>query len=380
MVRTMLRMPCRTAAAVVAVAVTAGGLAACGDDDDDGGGAAAALGSCVEAPQEGAAVTAAATSGDGTRLTLLTHDSFAVSEGVLEAFTEETGIEVELLAVGDAGTLVSQAVLTRDAPLGDVLFGVDTTLLCRALDNGLFLPYEASGLDDVPEAIRLDPHHRVTPIDYGDVCVNYWEDALDGPPPATLDDLADPRFADAFVTPSPETSSPGLAFLLATIAEYGEDGWEDYWARLRDNGVLITTGWTDAYYGEFVAGGGPRSLVTSYATSPVAEVLFADPPVDEPPTGVLADTCFRQVEFAGILAGTEHPEAAAALVDHLLSPRFQEDVPLNMFVYPARGDVALPELFTVHGVDPVDPLVLDPVAIEAGRDEWTRRWTELVLR
>jgi thiamine transport system substrate-binding protein len=310
-------------------------------------------------------------------ITLVTHDSFVVSDGIFETFTEQTGVSVDVISAGDAGEVVSRAVLTAGSPEGDVMFGIDTTFLQRGLDAELFIPHESPGLADVADELELDPEHRVTPIDVSDVCVNYWIDALDGPPPASLDDLLD--YAGTFVTMNPESSSPGFAFLLATIARFGEDGWESYWRELVDGGVTISSGWTEAYYGDFVAGGGTAALVTSYASSPPAEVLFADPPVDVAPTGVLTDSCFRQIEFAGVLAGTEHPNEAAALVDFMLSPTFQADVPLNMFVYPANGTVELPAAFVEFGPLADDPITMTPAEIEAGRLDWTQRWTEIVL-
>jgi thiamine transport system substrate-binding protein len=316
--------------------------------------------------------------GDVT-LRLVTHDSFVVSDGIFEQFTAETGIGVEVLGAGDAGEVVSRAVLSAGRPEGDVLFGIDNTFLQRGLDADLFLPYESSLLDSVPAELQLDDEHRVTPIDFGDVCVNYWIDALPGDPPTTLDDLTRPELASSFVTQNPETSSPGFAFLLATIATYGDD-WEAYWQELADGGVSVEAGWSDAYYGRFVAGGGDKALVTSYATSPVAEVLYADPPVEEAPTGVLLDSCFRQIEFAGILDGTEHEAEAGLLIDFMLSPAFQADIPLNMFVAPANGDVELPAEFVEHGVVVDEPLTLSPEEIEEHRSEWTERWTEIVLR
>lgn len=362
-------------AAIVVVAVSG-----CGDDDTPAPGDEAAR-ACFSAPGTDPVRPATDDLAPPDRLTLLTHDSFAVSEGTLEAFTETTGIEIEVRQLGDTGQLVSEAVLTADQPLGDVLYGIDSTFLCRGLSAGLFQPVALDELESVPAELRLDPHDRVVPIDYGDVCVNYWVDAFAGEdPPASLTDLTDPAHAGRFVTENPETSSPGLAFLLATIAAFGEDGWQDYWSALRDNDVEVTSDWTSAYYGSFVAGGGDRPIVTSYATSPVAEVVFADPPVAAPPTAVLTDSCFRQVEFAGVLAGTAHPEAAATLVAFLLSPTFQADIPLNMFVYPARSDVDPPPVFLEHAPEVADPLVLEPAAIEVHRDEWTDTWAEIVLR
>jgi len=340
------------------------GLGACGDTTADDAGDA----------------------GGTTTVRLLTHDSFVLSEGVLEAFTEETGIEVELLQGGDAGTVVNQAILTNGNPQADVLFGIDSTFLTRALDADLFVPYEAAGLDLVDDALLLDDDHRVTPIDYGDVCLNYdkafFADA-GLPVPTSLEDLVDPMYEDLLVVENPATSSPGLAFLLASIEAFGEDGWEAWWTELRANGVQVVDGWEEAYNSAFSGGGaseGTRPLVVSYASSPPAEVLYADPPVDEPPIGVIDASCYRQVEGAGILAGTDHEEEAGKLIDFLLSERVQADVPLSMFVFPARSGVELPDLFVEHAAQPTEVFELPPEDIDANREDWIDRWTDLVLR
>ena len=363
----------------VFVALGTTSLTACGDDRS----AADRAATCFAAPTAAAIdpKTVAATDVRGTEVTLVTHDSFAVSKGLFDQFTRQTGISVKVLQSGDAGQVVSQAVLTAGKPVGDVLFGIDNTLLCRGLLANVFTSYTSPALADVPDRLELDPHHRVSPIDVGDVCLNYAIAAYGKTtPPASLDDLATPAFKNAFVTENPETTSPGLAFLLATVAKYGESGFEGYWKKLRANGVEVTSGWEQAYNESFGAGKGPRTVVTSYATSPAADLMFADPPISEPTIGVIDDSCFRQIEFAGVLAGTKHPEAAAKLVDFLLSATFQEDIPANMFVFPANDKATLPKEFTTT-VKLVDtPLTLDPAQIEAKRDDWTARWTKTVLR
>jgi thiamine transport system substrate-binding protein len=315
-------------------------------------------------------------------VTLITHDSFDVSKTVLRSFERQSGIAVTILPTGDAGQTVNRAILTAGNPEGDVLFGIDDNLLQSGLDADLFEPYASPRLSAVPDDYQLDPEHRVTPIDRGDVCVNvdlgaYLREDL----PQTLDDLA--AHAGDLVVENPATSTPGLAFLLATIARYGDPGWEDYWTRLRDGGVKIVDGWERAYFGEFSGAGGGEGtypLVVSYATSPVAEVVFADTPPTTAPTGVLVDTCYRQIEFAGILRGTEHRAEAEALIDFLLSRPFQEDVPLKMFVYPVVDDAALPAVFTENAVVPPAPLTLDPATVAANRADWVERWTDLMLR
>jgi thiamine transport system substrate-binding protein len=321
----------------------------------------------------------------GDTVTLVTHDSFAVSKSVLKAFTKQTGIKVKVLKNGDAGAALNQAILTKDNPLGDAFFGVDNTFLTRALKAGIFVPYTAKGLDRVPKALQLDDQKRVTPVDYGDVCLNYdkkWFADKNVAVPKTLDDLTDPAYKDRLVVENPATSSPGLAFLLATVAKFGANGWKSYWTKLRDNGVKVVDGWEQAYDTEFSAGSGHGDfpLVVSYASSPPAEVYYADPKPTTAPTAALLDTCFRQVELAGVLKGAEHPKAAQELIDFMLAEKFQADIPLQMFVFPAREGTPLPSVFTKYAKVPAHPFTLPPAEIGAQRDEWIQQWTSTVLR
>jgi thiamine transport system substrate-binding protein len=319
-----------------------------------------------------------------TEVTLLTHDSFAVPAAVWDTFEAETGITVTVLQGGDAGTVVNQAILTKDNPTADVLFGIDNTFLSRGLAEGLFVSYRPDGLDAVPDALELAPNDEVTPIDFGDVCLNYDAEAFaDDPPPATLGDLTDDRYAGRLVVQNPATSSPGLAFLLSTIAAFPEDAeysWRDFWTELRDNDVLITDGWETAYYGEFSggAGEGDRPLVVSYASSPPAEVIFAEPRPDEAPTGVITDGCFRQIEFAGILANSTRQDAGRRLIDFMLTSAFQDEIALSMFVFPANENAAVPQEFLEFTTVPDDPATLAPDVIEANRERWITEWTELM--
>ncbi|MBW3658460.1 MAG: thiamine ABC transporter substrate-binding protein, partial [Actinobacteria bacterium] len=226
----------------------------------------------------------------------------------------------------------------------------------------------------------LDDEHRVTPIDVGDVCLNYDREVIaDEEAPGSLEELV--PVADQLVVMNPATSSPGLAFLLATVETFGEDGYLDFWAQVADE-VTVTEGWEDGYYGQFSGGSGEgdKPLVVSYASSPPAEVFFADPQPDEAPTGVIEASCFRQIEFAGILRGTEHEAEAQQVVDWLLSREFQEDIPLNMFVFPVNRDATLPDVFVEHAVLPEDPIQMDFREIGENREAWIEAWTQTVLR
>jgi thiamine transport system substrate-binding protein len=323
-------------------------------------------------------------------LTLVTYDSFPTGDTPLNAalaeFSADTGIGVEILVAGDTGTMLSKASLTAGNPEGDVMWGVDNTFLSRAVADGVFEPYESPAASTIPDELtELVPDGEATPVDFGDVCVNYdvgWFADHGVAVPTSLDDLADPAYADLLVVQNPATSSPGLAFLLATIDEYGVEadasgvsGWQAYWQSLVDNRVEVVDGWTQAYYERFSATSeGTKPLVVSYGSSPPAGVIFGDPE-----TGVVDTTCFRQVEFAGILRGTDAPDEAKLLIDFLVGERFQSELALNLFVYPANADVELPPEFIEAAVIPTDPHTVDPAEIDANRSTWIDEWTELVI-
>jgi len=324
------------------------------------------------------------TANEPVTLRLLTHESFTPTETIFDDFTLQTGIKVELVRSSDAGTLVTKAVLASGNPEGDVLWGVDNTLLSRALDAEVFVTYVTVHRDDLDvAAVALAPNGEVTPVDSGDVCINYdkaWFAERNITPPLTLQALASSTYRNLLVTPNPVSSSPGLAFLLATIAEFG-DGWQQWWETMRTNNILIVESWSDAYYGHFTAASdGERPLVVSYATSPPAEVLFADPRPTQAPTAVAALTCFRQYEFAGILRGTKHGPQAQLLIDFLVSRQFQEDLPLTQFVWPINNTASVPKEFLEYALRPDNPLTIDPAVIAERRAEWLEQFSDIMLR
>lgn len=341
---------------------------------------------CVPTSPTTATIEPAVTTQTGQRiLTVMTHDSFALSEPVLQAFTDQYGIEVKFLKTGDTGTAVNKAVLAKDAPLADVFYGVDNTFLSRALTEGIFEPYVSPQLADIPDEFELDPQHRALPVDYGDVCLNYDKAFFEEKgirPPENLDDLLKPEYKSLLVVENPATSSPGLAFLLATIGRYGEQDYLDFWKGLVENDVLVVNDWEIAYRNEFTRGGGTRPIVVSYGSSPPFEVIYAETPVEEPPTAAVVgdDSCFRQVEFVGILAGTKNRDLAEKWIDFMLSPTFQEDMPLQMFVFPVNEKASLDETFVKYLAVPKKPAYVSPEEIAAKREEWIKAWTEIVLR
>jgi len=321
-----------------------------------------------------------------TELVIMTHSSFDVGTEVIETFEQEHNVKVTFLDSGDAGEALNKAILAKDNPLADIFYGVDNTFLSRALREDIFEAYASPLLSEISPEMILDEEHRLLPVDWGDVCLNYdraWFEERNLAPPDSLEDLIDPAYAGLTVVQNPATSSPGLAFLLATIDHFGVDGWQDYWAALRENEVWVENGWTEAYYGQFsAASDGNRPIVVSYATSPAAEVYYSEGKYTLPPTGAITApaTCFRQIEFVGILKGTAKEKLARDFVDWMLSQPFQEDIPLHMWVFPANEEAALPQVFIDFAQQAREPAELDPEEIAAHRDEWIAVWMEVVLR
>lgn len=332
------------------------------------------------------ALAGCAGSGSPKDVVLVTHDSFVVSKSVRHAFERETGLRLRVLQSGDAGEALTRALLTAGNPEGDAFFGVDNDLLSRALAGEVFSTYRPAALDRVDPAYDLDRTHHLVPVDHSDVCVVYdrsWFASHHLPPPRSLASLARREYARRLVVENPQTSTPGLAFMLATIARFGSSaGWTTYWRELRAGGALVTDGWEEAYNARFTGGSphGTYPIVVSYSTDPAAAVYFAEKKPSSSPLAVIPDTCFRQVEFAGVLRGAHNESGARKLVDFLLSKRFQAGMPLTMFVLPTRRGVPLPPVFRRFAPAIPHPLALPPAEIGANRDRWVKEWTDLVIR
>lgn len=330
----------------------------------------AALTGCSSDPAESAAPTT---------VTVVTHDSFYLPDEVIAGFEADTGLTLEFVAPGDAGALVNQLVLTADNPLGDVVYGVDNTFASRAVDAGVFAPYssQAPAAGDAATLALPGGEDVLTAIDYSDVCLNidlgYFSNGVAAP--ESFDDLLAPEYAGLLSVTNPTTSSPGMAFMLATIAAYGDD-WPEYWAGLRDNDLRVTSSWSDTYFTDFSAPnyGGDYPIVLSYASSPPSEVIDG-----EATTAALLDTCFRQVEYAGVLDGADNPAGAQQVIDWLLSDEVQQELPASMYVYPASTSASVPAEWEQFAPLADDPWSVDPAQIEANRDDYLREWTATVI-
>ena len=319
-------------------------------------------------------------------LIIMCHDSFNVSKEVVADFEKQNNVTLKFLKSGDAGIALNKAILSRRNPLADVFFGVDNTFLSRALESGIFEPYDSPLLSEIRAELKLDPSNHLLPVDFGDVCLNYdkkWFVNNGIVPPKSLEDLIKQEYKGLTVVQNPATSSPGLAFLLATIGHFGETGFLDYWKKLKENEVMVTDGWEDAYWGQFsAASDGDRPIAVSYSTSPPAAVYYAEKPLSDAPTAAILGkgSSFRQIEFIGILKGTKKISMAKRVIDFMLDKRFQEDIPLQMFVFPANKSAALPEVFVKYSQIADYVNTISPGEISKNRDKWINEWRRQVLR
>lgn len=324
--------------------------------------------SASESPQN-----TATPSGDplpDTTVTVLVHDSFWLPDELIATFESEYGVPVEFVPVGDAGALTNHVVLTAGSPTADAVYGIDNTFASRAISAGALADYSAR------TPTSTDPiGNALTAIDFSDVCFNVDLAAFDGDAPESFDDLLDPQYAGLISAPNPATSSPGLALLLATYATYG-DGWSDYWTALRDQDLKVTASWSDSYFVDFSAPnyGGDYPIVLSYASSPPAELIDG-----APTTRALLDTCFRQTEYAGVLAGSDNEVGAQSAIEWLLSDAVQSALPEAMYVYPVSTTASIPDTWLEYAPLSENPVMLEPQTIDAEREALLREWTAIMI-
>jgi len=322
----------------------------------------------------------AAVLASAAELRVLAHASFALPKPLLAEFEKEAGVTLRITKAGDAGEMLNKLILTRANPVADVVFGIDNVLAGKALAAQVLDPWEGSAVGDS----KITLPAGLVPVDYGYVTLNFdkaWFAKKGLALPRSLEDLAQPAYAKLLLVQNPATSSPGNAFLLATIGALGEAKAFDWWTRMRANGVKVTKGWSEAYYTEFSHNGGARPLVVSYASSPAAEVFYSKVKLAEPPTGslTLPGGVFRQIEGVALVKGGRERAAALRFVQFLRLPAVQQALQTGMWMFPADATVARVDAL-LHAVEPAAFDSPSAQAIADKNAEWVQRWTKAVLK
>ena len=264
-------------------------------------------------------------------ITLVAHDSFVMSDELISEYNKTVGPELTIVRAGDVGEMTGKLVLTKDAPIADVVYGIDNTF--------------ASVIDEN----KVLGENKLVPINFADICFNVDIQYFNEKNLAIPDhwkELIQPKYKNLAVIENPNLSSTGLGFLVSTFAAFStEDETTSWWKSFKNNGVKVAASWEDAYYGDFSgsAGKGKYPVVLSYSSSPADEV-------DEngnAKTVALRKDCFRQIEYAGVLKNANY-QAGEALIKFMLGKSFQEALPAAMYVYPIDETVALPESWALR--------------------------------
>ena len=337
--------------------------------------------SFLAAAATGLLLAGSAHSADMAELRVLTHSSFAVPKPLLAQFEKDAGVKLSIAKAGDAGEMLNKLILTRANPIADVVFGIDNALAPKAVAANVLDAYTGPAAKAAANAPLAAP---LVPVDYGYVTVNYdkaWFAKSGMALPKTLEELAQPAYAKLLVVQNPATSSPGNAFLLATIGALGEEKAFDWWARMRSGGMKGAKCWTEAYYTDFSRNGGKYPLVISYATSPAAELFYAKDKPSEPPTASLSlpGGVFRQVEGVALVKGGTQRVAAEKFIEFLRSPAVQQQMQTEMWMYPAASGTARAEVMKFAP----EPTAFDTPGeqdIAAKDGQWVARWTKVVLK
>ena len=284
---------------------------------------------------------------------LATHDSVVISKALIADFEKSSGLKLTIVKAGDAGALTNKLVLTKDDPIADAVYGIDNTFIGKATDN------------------RVLDEASIQAIDYADICFNYdktWFASHGVAAPTSWQQLTLPAYKNLTVIENPTTSSTGLGFLAATVAQFGEGKWMPYWKALKSNGVKVDAGWEDAYYTDFSgsAGKGDYPIVLSYSSSPA----------DEENTAAILGGCFRQTEYAAALTGAKNPSGAAKLIKWLTELKFQNSMPASMYVYPVNKDASIPESWATKAPGATSVLG-ENLKISQHREAWLKAWSNL---
>ena len=314
-------------------------------------------------------------------LRVMVHSSFSLPKPMLAQFESQSNVKLSIIKGGDAGEMLNKLILTRAQPVADVVYGIDNALVLKAQAAQVIEPYPNAALHG-PAALALG--HGMVPVDYGYVNLNYdkaWVAKSGVPLPKSLDDLTQPAYRDWLLVQNPATSSPGYAFLLATVAGLGEEKAFEWWAKMRANGLKVTKGWSEAYNTDFSRNGGKYPLVVSYATSPAAEVFYSKDKITESPTGNLfvKGGVFRQVEGVALVKGGGQRAAAAKFIDFLRSAPVQTALQTSMWMFPVEPSTPRAEVMR-HGPEPTTYDSLSNEVIADKGAQWVSRWTQVVLK
>lgn len=302
-------------------------------------------------------------------LIVYTYDSMVsgLAKDIAPVFESIYGEKVKFLSFGDAGKALSRILIEGKKTKADVILGLDQTLLLKAKRYGILMSYRPVNYGLIKESLR-PKDYTATPFDYGSIAIVYNTKTVKDPP-RSFEDLLSPRFKRKIVVEDPRTSSTGLSFLLWTVAVYGDE-FADYWRKLKDNILTVTSGWDEAFE---MLERGEADLMVSYLTDGAYSYYYYKSAKFLPT--VMKEGMFVQREYVGIVKYTKKPELAKRFVEIMLSSFVQKKIPLKQWMFPVT-DVKLPEVFQKY-VPRVNKMIeIDPEKVSKNLDKWINEWEE----
>lgn len=330
--------------------------------------------------------------GDDCVLTIVTYDIIAITDDVLNEFTNQTGVQVEMIRTDDAGGILEHLLLTKDNPQADLALGLDNTYLQTAFQFDLLAEHGAQ--IPVLDSKATIPYNgnKAVPFDQGYICLNADTQALSENHisfPTTLEELTAPDWKGKTAFPSPVTSSPGRAFMVASIDYFEQQSSNttafDWWADMADNDAIFTTGWTEAYETHYTGGYGIWNeghigdawLTVSYCHSPGVEALYGGNSTISAAVDI-DFASFSQVEYAAPVNGGGSKNAVNAFIEFLLTDEVNTNMPENNLMYSVLEGKDLPETngYRYHSPVPSQPSTIEMDRIGQEMDDWLKDWRD----
>ncbi|MBJ23765.1 MAG: hypothetical protein CMB64_03760 [Euryarchaeota archaeon] len=328
-----------------------------------------------------------------TELVIATYDVYALTDEMIGDFENQTGITVSMIKLDDAGSVLDYLIQNKGTETIDLAIGLDNTYLQTAIKQGVLTEHLANNLDNISQD-ALAPYNGpfAVPFDMGHVCLNYDSSIVDGQNmtvPTSLWNLTEEEWRGKVAIPSPITSSPGRAFMLATLDYFNSLGestseFEEWWSAMEENDVIITSGWSEAYethytggYGEYEAGYvGDAHITVSYCHSPGVESWYNGNWTKSAALN-LPKTSFFQVEYISSVMGGDQ-QSSALFIEFLLSEDINSNMPVQNSMYSVLEGFDLPEEngYLFHSIIPNEPSEISMIEIEENMESWLLLWNK----
>ena len=331
----------------------------------------------------------------------LLNDPYFDIEGNFSTFSGIPANEIQITRFSDANELVVRLEAEKSNPIADVVIGIDNTLIHLIEDKASVLePYTPTSISQIDENLiqNLDPENYLIPYDYGIISLYYQNHIINSSTNPelenlTLDGLLASNLLPMLIVENPKYSSPGLGFLLWTIAVYGdpeinfdgllESNWRNWWNASRDK-ITITKSWGDAF-NIFFTPEEEKPIMVSYGTSPAYSYCqWADNSTSAVVTHEKnQQNAWLQIEGIGLVKDAPHKDKGKQFINWFLSSSLQSEIPEHQWMYPANREVILSPCFEESVIHPDEVFrlndLLSPEILGHYLPDWKDQWEQVIV-